>query len=131
MSQRGAPPVLIRLFLFGTLALMGAGWGMTLPLAKIAVSEGYRAFGLIFWQLVIGALALGGILWARGIRPRTDVAAMRVYLVIALIGTVLPNSTSFEAARHHPAGLISILLSHVPMFAFPIALLLGNERVAP
>ena len=60
--------------------------------------------------------------------PRTDRPALLVYLLIALIGTVLPNSTSYEAARHLPAGLISILLSLVPLFAFPIALALGNEK---
>ncbi|MEO0865496.1 MAG: DMT family transporter, partial [Pseudomonadota bacterium] len=32
-----------------------------------------------------------------------------------------------KAIRHLPSGLISILLSLVPMFAFPIALALGNE----
>ena len=106
---------------------MGAGWGITQPLAKIAVSEGYRAFGLVFWQLAIGAGVLGLILVSRGVRLRLDAPALRVYIVIALIGTIIPNSASFEAARHLPAGLLSILLSLVPMFAFPLALLLGNE----
>lgn len=120
-----------KLWLFGVLAIMGAGWGATQPLAKIAVSEGYRHFGLIFWQLVIGTVLLGGFRAFRGTAgwwPRTDRPALLVYLLIALIGTVLPNSTSYEAARHLPAGLISILLSLVPLFAFPIALALGNEK---
>lgn len=120
MSSRG--------WLFIILTVMGAGWGATQPLAKIAVSEGHRAFGLIFWQLVIAAMATGAVMIAARRRPRWDVPALRVYLIIALVGTVLPNSTSFEAARHLPAGLISILLSLVPMFAFPMALALGNER---
>ena len=117
-----------RVWLFLILTVMGAGWGATQPFAKIAVSEGYRAFGLIFWQLVIAAMATGAVMLARRRRPRWDTPALRVYLIIALVGTVLPNSTSYEAARHLPAGLISILLSLVPMFAFPMALALGNER---
>ena len=40
------------------LALMGAGWGVTQPLSKIAVSTGYRHLGLIFWQLAPGAIAM-------------------------------------------------------------------------
>lgn len=116
--------------LFAVLIVMGAGWGMTQPLAKIAVSEGYRHFGLIFWQLVIGSVALGIVQKLRGRRLRLDGPAMRVYLIIALVGTLIPNSASFEAARHLPSGLISILLALVPMFAFPIALGLGNERFA-
>jgi drug/metabolite transporter (DMT)-like permease len=115
-------------FLFFVLVLMGAGWGMTQPLSKIAVSEGYRHFGLVFWQMAIGALALGLVqAWRR--KPlRLDMPALRVYLFIALVGTVIPNSASYEAIRHLPSGLVSILLALVPMSAFPIALALGNER---
>lgn len=116
--------------LFLILAVMGAGWGLTQPLSKIAVSEGYRHFGLIFWQLAIGATTLGLIQTVRGVRFRRDPAALWVYVVIALVGTIIPNSATYEAIRHLPSGLISILLALVPMFAFPIALALGNERFA-
>lgn len=115
-------------FLFAVLVLMGAGWGMTQPLSKIAVSEGYRHFGLVFWQLAIGAMTLGTIQTLRRKRLRLDRPALRVYVFIALVGTVLPNSASYEAIRHLPSGLVSILLALVPMFAFPMALMLGNER---
>lgn len=114
--------------LFAILALMGAGWGATQPLSKIAVSEGYRHFGLVFWQLAIGAAILSVIQAVRGVRLRCDRPALRVYVFIALIGTILPNSASYEAIRHLPSGLVSILLALVPMFAFPMALMLGNER---
>jgi drug/metabolite transporter (DMT)-like permease len=53
---------------------------------------------------------------------------LRIYLIIGVLGTVIPNSASYEAIRHLPAGLISILLSMVPIFAFPVALMLGNEK---
>lgn len=116
------------IFLFLVLIVMGAGWGVTQPLSKIAVSEGYRHFGLVFWQMVIGAAALGLVQAVRRKRLRFDPAALRVYVFIALVGTIIPNSASYEAIRHLPSGLVSILLALVPMFAFPIALLLGNER---
>lgn len=116
-----------RAVLIGLLIVMGAGWGITQPLAKIAVSEGYRHFGLIFWQLVIGAVLLGAITVIRGRRLPLGSRQLRLYLVIALIGTIFPNTASFEAARHLPSGILSITLSLVPMFAFPIALVLGNE----
>lgn len=115
-------------FLFAVLTAMGAGWGFTQPLAKIAVSEGYRLFGLIFWQLALSALALAALQLLRRKSLRLDPRALRVYLVIALIGTLLPNSATYEAIRHLPSGLISILLALVPMFAFPLALALGNEE---
>jgi drug/metabolite transporter (DMT)-like permease len=106
---------------------MGAGWGATQPLSKIAVSEGYRQFGLIFWQLVIGAIVLGAICTLRGKSLPLGPRYLGLYAMIALLGTVLPGAASFQALVYLPAGLISILLSLVPMMAFPVALALGNE----
>ena len=117
-----------RVFLIALLVAMGAGWGLTMPLAKIAVSEGYRQFGLIFWQVVISAVLLGAIVALRGKGLPLGRAQLRMYLVIALLGTVLPNTASYQAAIYLPAGVIAILLSAVPMFAFPIALLMANDR---
>nr|WP_254899029.1 DMT family transporter [Thalassococcus arenae] len=113
---------------FAVLVLAGAAWGATQPLAKIAVSEGYRHFGLLFWQLVIGFAVLGGLTLARGRRLPFDPARLRLYLVIALLGSVLPGIASYTAAIHLPAGVLSILLSSIPMLAFPVALALGLER---
>ena len=117
-----------RLVLIGILAALGAGWGMTQPLSKIAVSTGYQPFGLVFWQLAIGAVVLGAYTHLRGKALPLHPAALRRYLVIALIGTILPNSASYTAIQHLPSGLISILISTVPMWAFPIALLLALDR---
>jgi drug/metabolite transporter (DMT)-like permease len=114
--------------LVGLLVLLGAGWGLTQPMAKIAVSEGYRHMGIIFWQLTIGAALLGAVVLARGRRPRLDARALRLYALIALIGTLVPNGASYEAARHLPSGWLSVVLSMVPLFAFPIALAWGIDR---
>lgn len=117
--------------LFGALILFGAGWGLTLPLAKIAVMGGYRHFGMIFWQFAIGVAVLSAISLPRGIGLPWERKHLRVYVVIALVGTLLPNIGSFEAARHLPAGWMSVVISMVPMIAFPIALIMGNERFNP
>lgn len=50
------------------------------------------------------------------------------YLLVALFGTVIPNSISYQAAVHLPSGILSIIISLVPMFALPKALVLGMER---
>jgi drug/metabolite transporter (DMT)-like permease len=47
-----------RAVLLAVLLLIGAAWGVGQPFAKIAVSEGYRHFGIIFWQFALGALLL-------------------------------------------------------------------------
>ena len=110
------------------LIILGAGWGITQPLTKIAVSEGYQHFGLLFWQLAIGALVMTCVCFARGERLVFGKAQLLVYLVIALIGSVFPNTASYQAAVHLPSGILSLLLALVPMWAFPIAMLLAIER---
>lgn len=110
------------------LLVLGTSWGLTVPLTKIAVSTGYLPFGLIFWQLVIGAALMAGVSLARGRGLPLDRPALTVCAVIALVGTVLPNAASYRAIAHIPAGVHSILMSLIPMAAFPMALMLGLER---
>ena len=109
------------------LILCGLGWGASIPMIKVAVSEGYKHFGLIFWQVVISAILLGAFLIALRRPLPLERRHLRMYVVIAIIGTILPNSTGFAAAVHLPAGVMALCMALVPMFAFPIALILGNE----
>ena len=120
MAQRG--------FYTLCLLIMGIGWGATIPLTKVAVSEGYQEFGLIFWQQIICAFVLGIVLCIRRQGVGLGRPQIVAYVIIAVFGTVLPNTASYEAAVHLPGGVLAILISTVPMFAFPIALLLGIER---
>ena len=113
---------------FVVLAFVGAAWGMTQPMSKIAVSTGHMPLGLIFWQQVIGAGLLLAITRWRGQGVPMTAPYLRLYLLIALLGTVLPNAASYAAARHLPSGVLSILLSLVPVMAFPIALALALDR---
>lgn len=126
----GARRPLSRWMLVLVLLAMGAAWGVTQPLTKIAVSEGYRHFGIIFWQFVIGALILAAICRARGRGLPYAPRHLRLYALIALIGTVLPHGASYTAAVHLPAGIISICIAAVPMLSFPIALALGMDRLS-
>lgn len=117
-------------FFGGVLLVVGAGWGITQPLAKIAVNAGYKHFGLIFWQVAIGTAAFALLSFIQGKRLPFTRDTLRVYFVIALAGTVVPNTASYQAIAHLPSGVLSILLSLVPMLAFPMALAMGLEKFA-
>jgi drug/metabolite transporter (DMT)-like permease len=119
------------LALFLVLISLGAGWGLTQPLIKISVSTGHGYAGLIVWQLAITVLLLGAIsLIRRKTLPRAPRYLWR-YGLIALIGTLIPNSISYQAAGHLPAGVMSLIMSLVAMFALPMALIIGMERFSP
>ena len=84
--------------------------------------------GLIFWQFVIGVVLLGAMIVARGSFPRITAGSLRLFVLIAFIGTILPNYASYSAAVHVPGYALAICIAAVPMFAFPIAIAIGNER---
>jgi len=110
------------------LVILGVGWGSTQSLGKMATATGHQPFGLIFWQLLIGALVLGAVSLARGKRMVFSRPAFMFYVVVAVIGTLIPNATFYASVAHLPAGIMSILISTVPFLAFPIALSLGLDR---
>ena len=89
-----------RLRLVGVLLLLGIGWGSTQSLGKMAVSSGHQHFGLIFWQLVIGAVLLGAVNVLRRRSFAITAAGLRFAMVIALIGTLIPNSTFYMSVAH-------------------------------
>lgn len=111
-----------------TLLWVGIGWGMTMPLTKLAVSTGYAPLGIIPWQFFVVGTVLGVLmLFLRVALPITR-PALVYYGLIALIGTLIPNSFSYLAAANLPAGVMALVIATVPMFAMMIALPLGNER---
>jgi len=117
-----------RIGLYAVLILMGTGWGLTIPLAKVAVSTGHKPFGLIFWQLVTVVILLGSITVLRGKPLVFKREYMPLFVMVALCGAVLPDIFYYLAAMTLTGGVMSITTSTVAMFSLPIALALGNER---
>lgn len=112
------------------LVTLGLGWGMTQPLGKMATMTGHGPFGLIFWQLVVCVLVLGGLSALRGKGLVVNRATLKFYVIVAVMGTLVPNATFYISAAKLPSGIMSIIISAVPMLAFPLALLVGMERFA-
>ncbi len=110
------------------LVVLGIGWGSTQPLGKIAASTGHPPFALILWQLVICATVLGTLTVVRGKGLVLTRRALVFYTVVAVLGTLVPNLAFYVSVYHLPAGIMSIVISTVPLLAFPMNLMLGSER---
>ncbi|MDP5086923.1 MAG: DMT family transporter [Yoonia sp.] len=110
------------------LVMLGTGWGLTQPLTKITVMSGYQPLGIVFWQLLIGAVLLGTLRWRQIGRLPVSAKTLALWLMVAVLGTLIPNTASYRAAFHLPAGIMSIVIASIPMMAFPIALALGNDH---
>jgi drug/metabolite transporter (DMT)-like permease len=120
-----------RLQLALLLLLMGAAWGLSQPLSKIAVSTGYQPFGLITWELVFMVVILAAVQALRR-RPLTlSPAELPLMTAIAVLGTVFPNFIFFRSVTELPAGVMAIIIAVVPMFSVPVAFVMGTERPGP
>ncbi len=118
----------LRYRLMAVLVMMGAAWGLSLPLAKIAVSTGHAPLGLVVWELVFAVTILLIISLMRRkpvVLKRRDVG---MFAFVALFGTLVPTTLWFVNARHLPAGVLAIVISLVPMFSLPIAVSLRLEK---
>lgn len=123
-------PLRQRLGLTLVLLLMGAGWGICVPLGKIAVSSGHQPLGLIFWQLVIVVAIIGVLALLRRTPVIFTRKYWRLYLAVAFCGALLPDVFYYAAAYHLPGGILAILLATVPMFSLTVASLLGMDRIS-
>ena len=107
-----------QLGLTSILMFVGISWGLTAPLSKIAVSTGHHYLGLLVWQIIVMILSLGLVQITRGKRLPLNLSCFWRYFMVALLGTVLPNSIMYKAYFHLQSGVMSILVSVVPMIAF-------------
>ncbi len=109
----------------------GVVWGGTFSLAKIATSENAHPLGLVFWQVCGGGVVLLAISLMRGVLPALHKAALRRYLVIGLLGSVIPATVYFYAASRVPAGILAITIALVPIMTYVFALLVGADAYQP
>lgn len=117
-----------RLALVGALVAIGAAWGLSLPLLRVAVSTGHGPFGLMVWQsLIMTALLLPMLGAVR--RPLPPVRGnLGLFVAVSGFGAVIPGFFTFLTAAALPAGVRAIIIAMVPMFVLPMALLMGFER---
>lgn len=119
MSQLGLTSILM---------FVGISWGLTAPLSKIAVSTGHHYLGLLVWQIIVMILSLGLIQIIRRKRLPLNMSCFWRYFLVAQLGTILPNSIMYKAYFHLQSGVMSILVSIVPMIAFLLVLFIKMEK---
>jgi len=112
---------------FLALVLIGAAWGLTFPLSKISVSTGFQPMGILVWQQAVAIILTGSATLLRGKSLTLERRHLGLYLGVMLLGSVAPGFFSYTAAAQLPAGVMSLIIALVPLFAMPIALTMGFE----
>lgn len=120
-----------RLWAWLVLLIMGASWGLSFSLAKIAAVGGVHPLSITFWE----AAGAGAIVVAIGATRRRFIRISRdlvlLYLAAGVLGMVLPCVIFFYAAAHVAAGVLSISLAFTPVLTFIISASIGLDTLAP
>lgn len=119
-----------RLWFWLILFLMGVAWGLSFSLAKIAAEGGGHPLGITLWQAMLGALFLSAVTLGQGRVVSFKGNLPQLYVICALLGTVVPGVIFYAAARHVPAGVLSISVTLVPILTVFLAVILRVERLA-
>lgn len=120
-----------RLVPVAALIAIGAAWGLSMPLLRIATSTGHGPFGLMVWQSLLMAAALLPMLGAARMPLPSVRGNLGLFAAVAGFGAVIPGFFTFLTAAHLPAGVRAIIIAMVPMFVLPMALAMGFERADP
>ena len=97
----------------------GVLWGSTFSLALIATADGTHPVMLTSCQVVISAIFFFGVcLYSRV--PAFSLRRVPIYILLALLGIVVPDLLYYFAAPHLNAGILSITVSTVPLFTYAI-----------
>ncbi len=109
------------------LLLLGALWGGSFFLGRIAVSE-ISPLALVFYRVTIAALALHLWLRIRDLSFAPALARPAGFLGLALLNNVIPFSLIFAGQTEIGAGLASIFYATTPLWTILVATMLTKDE---
>ncbi len=119
------PVPLILLLILGTL------WGASFSFSKTVAMGGVHPFAYAWMQSTGAAVFLTALRWRLRVPFQVSRAHLLLFGVTAVIGLVLPNVNIVRVAPHIPAGLMSIVVTTVPVFAYAMAIGFRVETFKP
>jgi drug/metabolite transporter (DMT)-like permease len=111
----------------GTLFLLGAVWGASFLFIKIGVRE-MPVETLVALRLVVAALILVAVLYARGLRLPASWRVWRDFLFLGTVGLIVPYVLIAWAEQSIPSGMAAILNATTPLFSVLIAYFWTHEE---
>ena len=111
----------------GALLLLGAVWGASFLFIKIGVAE-MPPETFVAIRLVVAALTLLGVLYARGQRMPIRLRVWGDLLFVGIVGTIFPYLLIAWGEVYIPSGTASILNATTPFFSVLLAYVWTHEE---
>ena len=112
------------------LVAMGSVWGLQFSMLKLAVQSGYDELNALLLALVLISAVYAVMMGIRRAWFRLDRARLEFFVIIAIIGYILPMGATLYAAPAVPAGILTLIASFAPVVTFAVALGLRTEPVS-
>ncbi len=112
------------------LLLMGMTWGLQFAMLKLAVERGRSELNVLLMALVLLSVIYAILVGLKGRRFRPTREHLVFFVIIAILGYILPMGATLYAAPYMPAGIITLLASLSPIATFAVAIGLRTEPVS-
>lgn len=116
------------LFPYFLIVAAGLLWGITFSFALIATADGTHPMVLTSWQVLLTTFLFIIICLVSKV-PMFRIRNLQAYVLIAILGIVVPDLLYYFAAPHLKAGILSITISTVPLFTFAIMWAMRYEPI--
>jgi len=110
---------------------VGLVWGLTPALSRMASVEGSNPLGLAVWVNGIAAVFCLTIAAYRGKLPRLQWSEILFFVYWAVIAGILQRMTTFVAAEHVEAAMLSLIVTLQGFMVFAFAAVTKMERATP
>ena len=118
------------LFPYVLVATAGVLWGLTFSLARMATEDQGHPLGLSFWTAIGGGTMLLLFYLFRYGPQSVGVDDMKRFCIIALLGSVIPNTMYFYAVPWVPVGVLAITVALVPMLTYALSWSMRLDKFA-
>jgi drug/metabolite transporter (DMT)-like permease len=110
------------------LLLGGIAYGSMFSANKTAVDAGLPISAYAFWQaLFAAAIMLIGAAIGRDV-PRLNLAALKLYAVVAVTGFVGPLVVFSSVAHKVPPGVLTLIVALIPTTTYALSLIMRMDR---
>ena len=106
---------------------LGATWGFSFSVIKLAVENGGQPFGLAFWQSLISALFLYIYITFKHGTLGLKKSHLKLIISLGFFGSALPSVFLYWSAQKLSAGILSITVSFIPLLTYFFAFFLKIE----
>jgi drug/metabolite transporter (DMT)-like permease len=126
MSADGAKP----LWVISLLLILGIGWGLHFSLIKIAAESGLPFTGITFLTTLGILIGMCGVCALRRKWPTVRPAALRFYVICAILGYLVAFFIELEVSQHINAGELTLIVATTPVWTFLIVRILRSKPVS-